>query len=244
MAIQYKRIIKQIMGPDAAERGFVAGKLAPAGLMKRHLASYEKEYDDNLSLGFDIELDTVFSELELQSCGLSETRKFDKDDEDSFRSVINEFAQIMRDKGYALLDEEAAKPMFTREDQRYVRNNYKQLSEQLYAERSIDPELSFLDKLYLIDEMIVSCRGKSYEEVKEELIRIAAFFTTTLLECEEAEQYYTNDYSVLINGEMGAVNVMDDIMGWWLNERNVNYVEITCRLILDPDKINTIDWKK
>ena len=186
MAIQYKRIIKQIMGPDAAARGFVAGKLVSAGLMKRHLASYEKEYDDNLSLGFDIELDTVFSELELQSCGLSETRKFDKDDEDSFRNVINEFAQIMRDKGYDLVEKCAAKPRFTSDDQRFLRNNYKQLSEQLYAERSIDPELSFLDKLYLIDEMIVSCRGKSYEEVKKELIKIAGFYTTTLLECEEA----------------------------------------------------------
>lgn len=40
MAIQYKKIIKDIMGPDAKENGFVLGKNGPAGLFKRTLASY------------------------------------------------------------------------------------------------------------------------------------------------------------------------------------------------------------
>lgn len=100
----------------------------------------------------------------------------------------------------------------------------------------------FLDKLYLIDGLIASYRGKSYEEVKEELIKIAAFYTTTLLECEEAEQYYSNDYNVSISRGLGAINVMLIIMAWWLNERNENYVRNTCRAILSPDKFNAIDW--
>ncbi len=244
MAIQYKRIIKQIMGPDAADNGFAPAKLDPPGLSKRMLANYEKDFDEEYSQGYSIELDTMSSELELQSCGLWETRKFDRDDEDSFRSVINEFAQIMRDKGFSLLEEYAAKPRFSIKDNQFLLNNYEQLSEQFCREKGIDIKMPFLDKLYMIDSLVVSCRGKDFEEVKEELIKISAFYTTTLLEREETTQYYGDEYSVLIRGKLGALNVLVIILAWWLNEKNENYVKKTCTLILAPDKLNAIDWNK
>lgn len=245
MAIQYKKIIKKIVGPEAEKNGFVPAKLVPAGLNRRMLANYEKDFDETYSQDFSIELDTINSELELLSFGLSETRKFDTNEEDSFRSVINEFAQIMRDKGYALLEEDAAKPRFSLAENGYLLKNYQQLSEQFCSDNRIDSRMSFIDKICLINDRVIACRGKAFEEVKEELIIIAAFFTTTILECDGVTLYPTHglDFCVLIQGNMGAFNMLWTIMELWLDEGEENPLKSSCFTVMSSDKFNAIDWK-
>lgn len=246
MAIQYKRIIKQIMGPDAAARGFVAGKLGPAGITKMTLARYEKEYDEHYSLGFHIELDTVFDKLELWSCGIKEERSFDINDAESFRQVISEFAEIMRERGYRLMDEAAAKPRFTFSENIHLMDEYEQLAEEFCKENQVDNDMPFMDRLCLIKEMVEASRESSFDEVRQKLIKIAAFYAVALLGCDKVNSYLAHNmglYLTVSGAWRGTIRPLQSIFDLWLNETDRNIIKDDCKSVLQPEQYDSLDWK-
>ncbi len=250
MAIQYKKIIKKILGPDAEKNGFKSGHLGPAGISKRTLACYEKEYDDGYTLSFDIDLDTFFDKLELSACGIFEERSFDSSDTESFKKVIFEFAEILRDKGYPLMEEaarkEAARPKFTAEEQLYLLNNYERLAEDFCKEKQVDSGMSFMDKLCLIKEMVESSRELPFEEVREKLIEIAAFYAVALLGWEKVNSYLVNSggrYLTVSGALRGTIAPLESILNIWLNEDDIDVIKSDCKSVLQQEQYNSLEWK-
>lgn len=250
MAIQYKRIIKEIMGPEAEKKGFVPAKLGPSGISKRTLACYEKEYDDGYTLSFDIDLDTFFDKLELSACGIFEERSFDSSDTESFKKIIFEFAEIFRDKGYPLMEEaarkEAARPKFTAEEQLYLLNNYERLAEDFCKEKQVDSDMSFMDKLCLIKDLVESSRELPFEEVKENLMKIAAFYAMALLGCEKVNSYLVNSggrYLTVSGALRGTIQPLRTLLFYWLNERDSSILKSDCKSVLQQEQYNSLEWK-
>ena len=53
---------------------------------------------------------------------------------------------------------EAARPKFTAEEQLYLLNNYESLADDFCKKKQVDSDMSFMDKLCLIKEMVESSR--------------------------------------------------------------------------------------
>ncbi|SFU67383.1 hypothetical protein [Butyrivibrio sp. INlla21] len=244
MAIQYKKIIKEIMGPEAKEHGFDIGKIASGGFYKRTLINYEKKIDDLYVQGFDIEYEFVGkNELVLRAAGLNETIAFEKDNQDSFRSAITEFALIMREKGYKLFEEDEKKPRFHSFEHGYLLNNYKDLSRKFYNENNIDNTADIMDKLGIVVAHVDAERNKDFSEIKDELIKITAFYATTLLECEGTKMLYENrgiDYFAIVQGKTGAINTLKTILRLWSDGDEKQFIYHSCLVALSKDRFESL----
>ncbi len=250
MAIQYKKIIKKILGPDAEKNGFKRGKRGLSGISKRTLACYEKEYEDGYRLSFDIDFDIFSDRLELLACGINEERSFDSSDAESFKKVISEFAEILREKGYQLMDEtarkEAARPKYTAEEQLYLLNNYESLAEDFCRENQVDKDMPFMDKMYLVKEKVESSRELPFEEVKENLMKIAAFYATALLGWEKVNSYLVNSggrYLTVSGALRGTIQPLRTLLVYWLNERDSSILKSDCKSVLQQAQYDLVDWK-
>ncbi|RKM56981.1 hypothetical protein D6853_02880 [Butyrivibrio sp. X503] len=201
MAIQYKKIIKEIIGPEAKEHGFTLVKNGPAGMTKRNLAVYEKS--------------------------------------------IDEYAAIMHEKGYKAFLEDENEPRFHSTEHGYLLKKYKELSAEYSRAHNIDPDLTLIDKLNLIVKKVVELRGANFEDIKGELIKIAAFYTTSLLECEgtSIEEYRGYDFYVTLRGEMGALNVLFTILDLWKNGKSNVFIYNSCDLALSEDEFEALNLK-
>ena len=231
---QYKKIIKDIMGPDAKENGFVLGKNGPAGLFKRTLASYEKRIDSSYVQGFDIEYDSGEDKLVLWSGTIREERSFDKDNEALFRKKIAEFANIMKEKGYTAWKEDEKIPRFSMSEQGFLLKNYNDLSLQFCQDNNIDVDAGIVDELNYIIEKVDKLKNRRFEEIKEELFKIAAFYATTMLTCDGASinEYKEVDYYAIVSGELGVIYPLNGILRLWLDSKDEWFVYNSCETIL------------
>ena len=245
MAIPYKKIIKDIMGPDAKENGFVLGKNGPAGLFKRTLASYEKIIDSTYEQGFDIEYDSGEDKLVLWSGTIREERSFEKDNEALFRKIIAEFAAIMKEKGYKAWKEAEKIPRFSMPEHGVVLKNYEEISAQFCLDNNIDNTMNLLDKLNLIVKKVDNLKDKEFDAIKGDLIKIASFYTASLLACDETriKKYGDLDYYAIVCGRIGALNTLNVILNLWLESENELFVYNTCEAILSKEEFKALNLK-
>ena len=248
MVKQYKKIIKEIMGPDLKERGFKPVKLESPGLSRTMLACYEKEYDKSIHQ-ISIEI-SCFIYLELYAIEVRETRTFDNKDIESFRQVISEYAEIMREKGYRLIDEYAEKianrPEYTAEEQLYLLYNYERLAEEFCRENQLDKDMPFMDKMCLLKDLVESSRELPFEEVKEKLMKIAAFYAMALLGCEKVNSYLVNSggrYLTVSGALRGTIQPLRTLLFYWLNERDSSILKSDCKSVLQPEQYDSLEWK-
>ena len=242
----YKKIVNDVMGPDAKENGFKYNGRTSVGYSKSLLAEYERKIDDNYTQSFLIDYNFISNELELQANGIVELRSFDGSEED-FRRVISEFADIMRKEGYKNYDESLKEPRYTMAEQGYLLKNYKRLSEEYCRENNIKTDLDFEEKIYCINDRIIVLKGKEFEEVKNELIMIAAFFADTLLQCEGTTMkvYGDLDYFAIVEGNISAVNTLGTILNAWYekSQNKYNYLKVACEGLIPEEQFEAIDWK-
>ena len=239
---KYKKIIKEIMGQDAQNNGFRIAKKTSVGYSKSLLAEYERRIDERLVLRFSIDYDFVAKELELQTNGINEVRSFDGSEQD-FRRVISEFADIMRKEGYKNCDKALKEPRYSMAEHGYLLKNYKQLSEKYCKDNSIDSDVDFVGRINHINDKIAILKGKEFEDVKDELIIIAAFFATTLLQCEGTtmQDYGDLDYFAIVEGNLSAVNILDTILDAWYEDSLNNPLKDACDGVIPDEQLEALD---
>lgn len=247
MAIQYKKIIKEIMGSEAKKHGFKIGKNGPAGISKRNLAVYEKKIDEIYTQSFEIEYDSMFHELTLWAGKIRETSKFENDDEASFRKVVNQFEEIMKGRGYQAFIDEEAEPRFTIAEQGFLLKNYRELSACFYSKYSIDCKANdnaeLIEKLEFIVKKVDECRGKEFADIKENMIEVAAFYTELILNCADAsiEGYKGFDNFTIVKGNMGVIYPLNSILSLWTKERKDLFIYHTCRVMLTNEQFDSLE---
>ncbi|MBO4456128.1 MAG: hypothetical protein J5802_00255 [Butyrivibrio sp.] len=241
---QYRKIVHEIMGPNAEENGFKITKSTSAGYSKTMLAEYERRIDGSYTQSFLIDYNFMSNELELQTNGVMEIRSFDGSEED-FRRVISEFANIMHEKGYKNCDEELRKPRYTMAEHGYLLKNYKQLSEKYCKDNNIAPDMDIVKRIYLINDKITALIGKEFVEVKDELIMIAAFYTTTLLQCEgtSMKKYGDLDYFAIVEGDLSADNTLNTILNAWYKKTPNKHLKNACYGVIPDEQFEAIDWR-
>ena len=239
---QYKKIIKEIMGLEAKKNGFKIAKKTSTGYSKTMLAEYERRIDEIFVQRFSIDYDFVIKKLELKTVGITETRSFDGSEEE-FRRTISEFADIMHKEGYKNCDKALKEPRYSMAEHGYLLKNYKQLSEKYCKENNIDSDMVFVEKINHINDKVASLRGKEFEEVKEELIIIAAFFATTLLQCEGTtmQDYGDLDYFAIVEGNLSAVNILDTILDAWYEDSLNNPLKDACDGVIPDEQLEALD---
>ena len=151
----------------------------------------------------------------------------------------------MREEGYKNCDESLNEPRYSMAEHGYLLKNYKKLSEGYCKENYIDSDMDFVEKIYYINDKIISLKGRKFEEVKDELIRIAAFLTTTLLQCEGTtiEVYGDLDYYAIVQSSFSAVNTLNMIVSSWYEDAEYNYLKVACSAVLPTEQFKAIDWK-
>ncbi|MEE3494523.1 MAG: hypothetical protein VZR06_05135 [Butyrivibrio sp.] len=241
---QYKKIIKEIMGLEAKKNGFKIAKKTSTGYSKTMLAEYERRIDEIFVQRFSIDYDFVVKKLELKTVGITETRSFDGSEEE-FRRTISEFADIMHKEGYKNCDKALKEPRYSMAEHGYLLKNYKQLSEKYCKENNIDSDMVFAEKINHINDKVASLRGKEFEEVKEELIMVAAFFTTTLLQCDgtNIKVYGDLDYFAIVQSSFSSVNTLNIILSAWYKKYKYNVIKSSCMALLSTEQFEAIDWK-
>ena len=234
MAIKHKAIIKEIIGPEAEQHGFCLGKNAASGAFKKMLASYEKKIDELYWQGFDIEHDSSQNdELVLRAEGINKRVEFDKNDQASFRNAITEFAQILHETGYSNFEEDEKKPRFLSSEHGYLLKNHRELANQFCCSHAIDRNMSFSDKLNYIVESVMALRDKEFDDVRDDLVNIAAFYISVLLETEGVNivEYRGYDYYALVNGKRGTANALEDIFMLWYRGNDNAFVLNSFRVV-------------
>ncbi len=228
------RIIKELIGPEAEQHGFFLVKNAPNGAFKKMLASYEKKIDELYWQGFDIEYDSSQNdELVLRAEGINKRIAFVKNDQTSFRNAITEFAQILHETGYSNFEDDEKKPRFLPSEHGYLLKNHIELADQFCRSHAINRDMSFSDKLNYIVDNVMALRDKEFNDVREELVNIAAFYISVLLETEGVMivEYRGYDYYALVNGKRGTANALKDIFMLWSRGNENAFVQNSFRVV-------------
>ena len=138
MDIEYKKIIRQIMGKEAKKRGFKMSSLKP-GISKWPIASFNRNYDGH-SQTYEITLELYNPGEAVLNCYRTEIKRT-FDDEESFKKAIEEFSQYMNETGFRILDEETDKePGFRLRDNKRILENYQEMAlilQNLFLKRFI-----------------------------------------------------------------------------------------------------------
>lgn len=181
--VKYKKIIKEIMEPEAKERGFkiVSGRTL---LLTKTIAIFQRKKEGK-SQSFYITEDLLREGKLYLDCNGRIEATFDRDDEESFRKSIEQFNDYMMAKGYAFLDEQIRQPIFTHEDSEYVKNNYIELAEAFLNSKNIVFSGNNLKNLF--DELFRELENLFdlvWDDAKEGLLSVAACITYVMVGAE------------------------------------------------------------
>lgn len=178
MSISYMKIIKEVMGEEAQNRGYkitshpklLATK--PLAYFRRKINGFSQEFEITEYL---IGPRTIFLRV------MGKEIHLEYDDEETFRNCIKKFHNYMITEGYELLEKNTEVPVFSTNDILFVKNNYEALAKDFYKERPV----SFEKGVELVVENINIIIDSDWDEIKSELMGIAGALTFILLKEKE-----------------------------------------------------------
>ncbi len=179
MEIQYKKIIKEIMGQEAKKRGYTITSHRKL-LATRPRAYFDREVDGKITGHFDITEYLIGPKtLFLRCIGKEIHLKYD--DEASFRECIQTFNKYMIEEGYDAVDKAftTKKPSFSNEDNFFVVKNYEDVynsEKDAFAGKTTRESLKYLEGL------LTELYDVSWEEAKPELLKIACILVGYMLD--------------------------------------------------------------
>ncbi len=241
MDIQYKKIIKELMWKDAKEQGFEMSSSKQC-FSKWDIASFDK-YEDEYNCYYGITLNMLKKgEITLIAGGVKVVRNFT--DEEEFRNVISEYAEFMRNEGFMIIENNKNKPRFKGKDNEYLYHNCKALSSEYCSNNGVSGDETIMDRITRVLDSIEKCRGKSFSDVKEELMQITAFYAETLLSIENTRFAFEDDkFAMIYNEDNECTFPLKDVIAVWLGEYDYNSIRLACEDFLSDEDLNEIDWK-
>lgn len=179
MEIQYKKIIKEIMGPEAKKRGYTISSHRKL-LATRPMAYFNKEVNGRSAMLFEITEYLIGPKTLFLRCqGKQIHLKYD--DEASFRECIQTFNKYMIEEGYDAIDKALTtkKPRFYDEDNFFVVKNY----EDVYnSEKDAFAGKTTRESLKYIEGLLAELYDVSWEKAKPELLKIACILVGYMLD--------------------------------------------------------------
>ena len=240
MDINYKKIIKDLMGQDAKEHGYKLSSMRKC-FSKWEIASFDK-YEDEYNCYYGITLNLLKDgEITLVAGGTKVVRNFS--DEDGFIKVISEYAEFMRNEGFMIIDNNKNKPRFKGKDNDYLYQNYAEISENYRVDNNLDPEIEISERIIHVLDSIEECKGKSFSDIKENLMQIAAYYTDTLLSIEDTRFEFEDDkFAIIYNEDEQCTFPLKDVIAVWLGEHGNSMIKYACEDFLAEEDFNKIDW--
>lgn len=185
MSISYMKIIKEVMGEEAQNRGYKITS-HPKLIATKPLAYFNREKNGS-SQGFEITEYLIGEKtLFLRCCGKEIHLKYNSAEE--FEDCIRSFNDYMLKEGYDLLEQASNRPNFTHSDNEYVLDNYKAVFEEVHKEfegKTIKESLDY------IEHLIQDTYKQDFLEAKDLLLKAACILTGYLLKVNE-NIYITN----------------------------------------------------
>lgn len=176
MVIKYKKIIEEIMGKDAEERGYKIQRGARL-LTRRELAVFTRR--DNKGQNFYVNQSFLEENTVYLEC--NERISAHYTDEESFRKCISEFNDYMLNKGYGYLEEKLKEKYFTKEDGDYVRDNYEELVDKLEKNGTYLDKNNLKQSFEALFEKISCTFSKEWDDAIDEMFAVTAGLTYLLL---------------------------------------------------------------
>ena len=251
--MQKTKIIKEIIGTRIEPYGFQYLKTdGPCRIFVRELTGVKRYYDPDIqtvkqyiniqesrhSKCLTARLSTDVNTLEQ---GLEQIRKYDKTgwldytDEDSYRKQLKLLADLIVEYGFAYLDEQSIEKetMRTKAMDEKLAQELEQLDKEFideYHVKRIPERTEDIDEWFcLIKRMIADNAERSYDEVKDLLVKIAAFIGRR--DCELSEKHLVGP------GGLKVLPIHIDHMSYVYSPLNVA-VDIWNSRYDDPD------WKQ
>lgn len=194
--INYKKNVKELLLPNAEEHGFNM-RILKGQMTKKSLGFFERTvgevyqcfeiYEDLLREGTVVLLSYPWGNFEVNYS-----------DEKSFREAIETIAKAMNDEGYKALDKKLVEPRIISDDYLFIRDNYLKLSDDFCKAHGVISKDNNSDNLKLVTDSVLAIRGKEYGEVKEEILRIAAFYADALITVSNGQVYWDDDNQVFM----------------------------------------------